>query len=82
MRARKEELGPLDGDGWRLLPARFDVAREGLTMKHMKVVSKDAPSVASIWSWPTEVKASGAKNTYAALLATFVPSGNYDPTDF
>ncbi len=54
-------------------------------MKHLKVVSKDAPSTAAIWTWPAEVKAGGAgsaKNAYANLLSWFVPSGNYDPTDF
>lgn len=51
-------------------------------MKHLKVVSKDAPSMAAIWTWPAESKANGAKAAYASLLASFVPSGNYDPTDF
>jgi hypothetical protein len=38
-------------------------------MKHMKVVSKDAPSVASIWSCRRKSRQT-ARTYYAALLAT------------
>jgi hypothetical protein len=67
----------------RLVERRAAAVHERVEkMKHLRVVTKDAPISAYWWTWFIEVKIGGpdsAKNTYIKALRNMV--GSLDPRD-